>query len=239
MIHLRFLLIFLCFNVAILSLPGVATAETNSSHALRLWLKCGKLYNPNKPDEVSRNMEVCSDAVAYLQLAALDGDSDAMYKLAIHYLNGSTHTKQNRAVSTEFFRRAADAGNVEAMAAYADALSKGIGVERDIVKAIKYAWEPAYIFNLEAQVVLTRGLFELEDFVGAMAWRDIACVNGWRFGPDDEYYLVVTQKHVDKKKVLKKIKSIHRKHRYIVDDMDVNDLGTCIFSSEHDTEQKP
>ena len=61
------------------------------------------------------------------KLAAESGNTDAMYKLAMMYFNGSDGTAKNKEIAFEWFQRAAVNDNINAMKMLADCHKNGWG----------------------------------------------------------------------------------------------------------------
>jgi len=188
--------------------------------------------NHDDPKSVIDERQACSDAVGYLQLVSLDGDGPALRTLGWFYGQGISVVAKNKALSAEFYRRAADAGDVEAMADYAWILSTGDGIDRDLQRAMSYAFKPAYVFNLKAQIVLANGYLERDEVDRAVAWREIACVNGLSLDSDDNFYNILKQGQFNKKIAIEIIKNLHQRHPYVVDTADVGHLGSCLLEPQ-------
>jgi len=100
----------------------------------------------------AREAELAGDvsaAVEWYGKAAEGGDPNAMYKLAMAYLNGNG-VAQDLTEAFGHFRKAAEAGNAEAMYTLAQAYHAGQGLEKDLSQAVHWYNKAAEAGNAEA-----------------------------------------------------------------------------------------
>lgn len=76
-------------------------------------------------------------ALYWTEKAALQGDAEAQYKMAVHYENG-VGVKKNAEAAFDMFKRAADNGNQEAIRRLVLAYGLGKGVKKDYNASVSY-----------------------------------------------------------------------------------------------------
>lgn len=76
-------------------------------------------------------MRDTSSDLEKLRKRASRGNAEAMLELGLHYLAGNG-TEQNAEIAAQWFRNAAEAGNVEAQRQLAVCCKRGIGLSTDI-----------------------------------------------------------------------------------------------------------
>ena len=77
-------------------------------------------------------MRDTSNDLEKLRKKASRGDAEAMLELGLRYLAGNG-TEQNAEIAVQWFRNAAEAGNVEAQRQLAVCCKQGIGLSTDII----------------------------------------------------------------------------------------------------------
>lgn len=76
-------------------------------------------------------------ALAWTEKAALQGDAEAQFTMAVHYENG-VGVKKNAEAAFDMFKRAADNGNQEAIRRLVLAYGLGKGVKKDYNASVSY-----------------------------------------------------------------------------------------------------
>ena len=89
-------------------------------------------------DEIMSQFDTESMSFEELEEAANAGDSDAMERLAMAYLNGDDDTDEDPAKAYYWFVKCAEAGNDQAMFNVGLFTAKGFGTERDFAKAAEW-----------------------------------------------------------------------------------------------------
>ncbi len=97
-------------------------------------------------------MDSMSDAekIAYLRKWAVQGDSDAQYKLGEMYYYGNG-VEEDEAEAVKWYRKAAEQGHADAQFDLGDMYYIGEGVEEDEVEAVKWYRKSAKQGNKEAK----------------------------------------------------------------------------------------
>lgn len=123
-----------------------------------------------------------------LQKEAATGNTDAMLKLADYYRFGENGAPKNIELSVTWYRKAAEAGNVEAMQKFSKFLYVGIGISADPNQSIIWRTKAAEAGNIEAMIALadmygkgTSSAFPKND-TEALRWYRRAAEQGDTFG---------------------------------------------------------
>lgn len=121
-----------------------------------------------------------AQAVAFMSVAAADGDVAAQVNLGIAYANG-TDTERDYGQSIKWFRRAADQGAALAQFNLGVIYQRGLGVPQDYAEAARWYLlaadgdEPRA--QLEIGLKLADGQGIAEDRVEALKWLILAAIN--------------------------------------------------------------
>ena len=136
--------------------------------------------------ENSRRLQVMP--LATLQKEAATGNAVAMLKLADDYRFGENGAPKNIEIGVTWYRKAAEAGNVEAMQKLSKFLYVGIGIAADPNQSIIWRTKAAEAGNIEAMIALadmygkgTSSAFPKND-TEALRWYRRAAEQGDTFG---------------------------------------------------------
>ena len=103
-------------------------------------------------DEIMSQFEIESMSYEELEEAANAGDSDAMERLAMTYLNGDDDTEVDPAKAYYWFVKCAEFGNDQAMFNVGLLTAKGFGTERDFAKAAEWMKKAADAGDEDAEL---------------------------------------------------------------------------------------
>ena len=93
---------------------------------------------------------------------AMAGNAEAMYKLAMMYLNGDNGAKKDSYAARDWFRRAADAGDAEAINMVGKCYAEGIGGFIDKQAALRWYKDAAEANSIDGMINLA-GMYLYED----------------------------------------------------------------------------
>ncbi|EJK47880.1 hypothetical protein THAOC_33372, partial [Thalassiosira oceanica] len=79
-----------------------------------------------------------TDALARIQARVLKKDPEAMFFLAVQYINGDLGLKKNMRKAFELYTEAAELGSIEALFSLGNAYHEGKGVQEDKAKAVEF-----------------------------------------------------------------------------------------------------
>ena len=125
----------------------------------------------------------CYEAIKWIGMAAELGNAEALFNMAIFYMEGMG-CDQDMELCAKYMHRAARRRHPEAQFAYADLLSNGWGVEQDEKRAVKWFLDAAENGHVEAMYrlgeIYENGIGTAADANAAMKWYDAACNKGHR-----------------------------------------------------------
>lgn len=112
-------------------------------------------------------------AFTYYEMAAKGGDSEGLYRVGMIYFNGELKQSQSYEQAMQWFYRAADVFQVDALYNIAYCYEQGLGVECSQQQAIRYYKQAALLEDVASMLKLAE-LYESVNPQEAEKWRQAA-----------------------------------------------------------------
>ena len=107
------------------------------------------------------------------EMAAKGGDSEGLYRVGMIYFNGELKRSQSYEQAMEWFHRAADVFQVDALYNIAYCYEQALGVEKNQEQAIRYYKQAALLKDVASMLKLAE-LYESVNSQEAEKWRQAA-----------------------------------------------------------------
>lgn len=163
-------------NLADMYLNGEGT-DIDEEAALSWFLKAAKcdvleaMYTLGIMYEQGIGTEIDEDkAFMYYEMAANGGDSEGLYRVGMIYFNGELKRNQSYEQAMEWFHRAANNFQVDALYNLAYCYENALGVEKNLEQAIRYYKQAALLEDVTSMLKLAE-LYEGVDPQEAEKWR--------------------------------------------------------------------